>query len=616
MKLGARLAIVLVAVVACYAVADHALQRWLLVPTFAELEQREGERAVERVELALEHELAQVARLAEAVATRDASRWPLAAELDAAGVQVFLACSSDGRVEASRVVAPADRAPVELRAFPTGALSTSHWVFSPLRPGAPVRGLCDTERGTLLVAACSQGDSPTARRFVLGRFLDGDVVARLAAATRTQLAVWPLDAADMPAEERALVDRVTATSGGVARVTREGALRSYGTLDDARGQPAFLCAVDLPRTISAHGETVTRYALVSTLAAGLLLVLALMLSLRRIVVGPLARLTAHAEAIGASDDLTRRLVVERSDELGTLSREFDAMVGKLARSREQVVETARAAGMSEIATGILHNVGNVLNSVNVSHELASTQVRESKVVLLEKLAGVVEQHGADLPRWIAEDPQGKRFGAFFSGLARQLAQERASVAAELEWLGEGVRHIRALVDAQQNYATQGRLEEPTAVEPELRRAAALSQNAPGAAANVDVRVECAEGLTLRTDRHRLLDILVNLTQNARQALAERCDGRPTLVLRASAGPSGIVQIDIEDNGVGIAPEHKSQLFRHGFTTKPTGHGFGLHASANAATQLGGRITAHSDGPGRGARFTLELPGRESVARAA
>jgi signal transduction histidine kinase len=616
MKLGTRLAVVLVAVVACYALADHALQRWLLVPTFQELERAEGARAVERVEQALEHELAELARLCEAVATRVAGDWPAAAELDAAGVQVFFACDGDGRVETARVVDPTDGAPVALREFPSHALSTSHWVYSPLRPGAPVRGLWETERGTLLVAACSVGEDAGARRFVLGRFLDEHVVDRLAATTRSKVAFWPLDAESMPAADRARVDSVTATSGGVSRVTEQGALRCYGTLDDARGQPAYLSAVDLPRTISAHGETTARYALVSTLAAGLLLVLALMFSLRRIVVGPLARLTAHAVDIGATDDLTRRLVVERTDEIGTLSREFDAMVGKLARSREQVVETARLAGMSEIATGILHNVGNVLNSVNVSHELASARVRESKLALLERLAGLVEQHRGDLAHWIEHDPQGRRFAEFFAGLVRQLAQERTAIGSELESLGEGVRHIRALVDAQQSYATQGRLEEPTPVEAELRRAAQLSESAPGAAKGVEVHIECDEGLTLRTDRHRLLDILVNLTQNARQALAERCDGRPTIVLRAKAGPLGIVRIDVEDNGGGVAPQNLSQLFRHGFTTRPNGHGFGLHASANAATQLGGRITAHSEGQGRGACFTLELPGRETVARAA
>ncbi|TAJ23674.1 MAG: HAMP domain-containing protein, partial [Planctomycetota bacterium] len=404
MKLGTRLAVVLVAVVACYALADHALQRWLLVPTFRELERREGARAVERVEQALEHELAELARLCAAVATRDAANWPAAAELDAAGVQLFFACAGDGRVEASRVVDADSGAPAPLREFPSRALSTSHWVYSPLRPGAPVHGLWETERGTLLVAACSVGQDASARRFVLGRFLDDHVVGRLGATTRSKVAFWPLDAQRMPAADRALVDRVTATNDGVSRVTEQGVLRSYGTLDDARGQPAYLCAVDLPRTISAHGETTARYALVSTLAAGLLLVLALMFSLRRIVVGPLARLTAHAVEIGASDDLSRRLVVERTDEIGTLSREFDAMVGKLARSREQVVETARAAGMSEIATGILHNVGNVLNSVNVSHELASAQLRESKLALLERLVGLVEAHRSDLARWIEHDP--------------------------------------------------------------------------------------------------------------------------------------------------------------------------------------------------------------------
>jgi two-component system NtrC family sensor kinase len=59
--------------------------------------------------------------------------------------------------------------------------------------------------------------------------------------------------------------------------------------------------------------------------------------------------------------------------------------------------------------------------------------------------------------------------------------------------------------------------------------------------------------------------------------------------------------------VGIAPENLTRIFSHGFTTRTDGHGFGLHSAALAAQQMGGRLTAQSDGPGRGATFTLELP---------
>ena len=115
---------------------------------------------------------------------------------------------------------------------------------------------------------------------------------------------------------------------------------------------------------------------------------------------------------------------------------------------------------------------------------------------------------------------------------------------------------------------------------------------------------------LVTDRHKVLQILVNLVNNARQAVKEAPMRR--LVVRAAA-TSQRVAISVIDTGVGIAPEHVDRVFQHGFTTKPDGHGFGLHASANAARQLGGALSASSAGLGAGATFRLELPLQRSAA---
>ena len=89
-----------------------------------------------------------------------------------------------------------------------------------------------------------------------------------------------------------------------------------------------------------------------------------------------------------------------------------------------------------------------------------------------------------------------------------------------------------------------------------------------------------------------------------------CDdsGRPDKQLLVQVKGAGErVRIAIIDNGVGIAPENMAKLFRHGFTTREAGHGFGLHSGALTARELGGSLTARSDGPGCGAAFVLELP---------
>lgn len=109
------------------------------------------------------------------------------------------------------------------------------------------------------------------------------------------------------------------------------------------------------------------------------------------------------------------------------------------------------------------------------------------------------------------------------------------------------------------------------------------------------------------DRHKTLQILTNLIHNARQAVCAQSTGERWLRLGIRPGAGGRVEIVVQDNGVGIAAENLTRIFAHGFTTKPDGHGFGLHSGALAATEMGGALRVASEGVGRGATFTLDLP---------
>ena len=105
----------------------------------------------------------------------------------------------------------------------------------------------------------------------------------------------------------------------------------------------------------------------------------------------------------------------------------------------------------------------------------------------------------------------------------------------------------------------------------------------------------------------MLQILVNLIRNAKYALDDRGHSDKRMTLRIGLNGNNTVKIAVIDNGIGIPAEHLTRIFEHGFTTRKEGHGFGLHNGALAAKDLGGSLTAHSDGPGKGAMFTLELP---------
>jgi signal transduction histidine kinase len=279
---------------------------------------------------------------------------------------------------------------------------------------------------------------------------------------------------------------------------------------------------------------------------------------------------------------------------------------ELDRLNQRLLETSRQAGMAEVATGVLHNVGNVLNSVNVSAHLVMDRLRESKIDSLPKLAGLFEEHAGDLGPFLARDPRGRRVPGYIGSLAKHLSEERAFVLGELEGLRKHIDHIKDIVAMQQNYAKVSGLVET--VRPTQLVEDALQMNA-GALARHGVKVSREFGVVppMAVEKHKVLQILVNLIRNAKYALDE--SGREEKWLRIGVGATaeGRVRIEVRDNGVGIAAENLTRVFQHGFTTRKDGHGFGLHSGALTAQELGGSLTAHSEGPGTGATFTLELP---------
>jgi signal transduction histidine kinase len=287
----------------------------------------------------------------------------------------------------------------------------------------------------------------------------------------------------------------------------------------------------------------------------------------------------------------------------------------LERTRElrevqaELVTTARQAGMAEIATNVLHNVGNVLNSVNISAGLVSSRMRDSKARGLVKAVQLINDHAADLGDYLTRDEKGKLLPGYLNKLAAALAEEQQSVVEELGLLARSVDHIKDIVATQQSHAGAASVVEALQIQDLLEDA--LRMNAGSLARHqVAVVKEFADVPVLLLDKHLVLQILVNLISNAKQAMGETIDRPHQIILRvdiAEVADGRRLRIRVEDDGEGIAPENLGRLFTHGFTTRKNGHGFGLHSCVLAAKEMGGTLTAQSEGPGRGAIFTLELP---------
>lgn len=307
-------------------------------------------------------------------------------------------------------------------------------------------------------------------------------------------------------------------------------------------------------------------------------------------------------------------VKERTHELQEQMEAKEKAHAELAEAQQRLVEASRQAGMAEVATGVLHNVGNVLNSVNVSANLVLDRLRESKIANLPKLAGLLEENTMDLGRFFTSDPRGRQVPGYLNSLAKHLGEEQTFVLGELEALRKHIDHIKDIVAMQQEYAKVSGVTETVAVAQLVEDA--LQLNA-GALARHGVKVvrEFEPVPAIAVEKHKVLQVLVNLIRNAKYALEETRTGDKRLCIRIRGRAGGRVQIEVIDNGVGIPPENLTRIFSHGFTTRKGGHGFGLHSGALAAKELGGSLVAHSDGIGTGATFTLELPQSRVVGRA-
>ncbi|WNG20791.1 ATP-binding protein [Cystobacter fuscus] len=427
---------------------------------------------------------------------------------------------------------------------------------------------------------------------------------------------------------RGILEHMKSTGAGQGAF----ALPEYGeyvAVARMRGTGWFFATIQPEHVVTQAALNAARLVL---LLGMLSLVLELALAywvLREQITRPLLGFT-QATARIAAGEFKVELDIQRQDELGQLARAFRVMADRIQhreeelrvanegleqrveeRTRElkdvhqQLVQTARRTGMAEIATNVLHNVGNVLNSVYTSSQVAKERVTEMRLEQVTRVATMLQERQSDLSSFL-QDERGRHLLPFLNKLGQNLVDERREVLSLLDDVGRYSEHIGEIVKVQQDYARLPRMREPVLlaqlVEDSLRiNSAGLSRHQ----VKLERRLEALPPVL--TDKHKLLMILVNLVSNAKYALDHVPTNERLLRLKLERATNDRVRIELHDNGIGIAPEMLTRIFQFGFTTRAEGHGFGLHSSALAAQELGGTLAVHSEGPGKGATFTLEIP---------
>ena len=496
--------------------------------------------------------------------------------------------------------------------------------------GYPMLGNASPVLRDAVVRRTGKASLPEARRLAENNLLDSDLDAtvvriesklvgmrsvpsglELELQTGTRTFVARLDITTnlmqpIPAGSRLQLTGVYAGRGGDRSVGRD--IDSFELLLNS---PADVQVLELP-----SWWTLQRILMVVGALVGVLLLAFVWISgLRRQVEQQTRKLKDEIEEHKRTEiQLTReieerkRTQAELEEKKVSLENEIETrkqMEKEIEHVHRQLLDTSRRAGMAEIATNVLHNVGNVLNSVNVSTNLLAQRVKKSRLSSFPRVVAMLQEHAHDLGAFVTSDAKGKLVPTYLAKLSENLLAEQEATIGELNSLRGNVEHINEIVAMQQNYARVGGVKEiinvVNLVEDSLRmNESALSRH------RVEVVREFENVPPLNVDKHKILQILMNLVRNAKQACqeSERADKR--LTVRVANG-EGRIKISVIDNGVGILPENLTRIFNHGFTTRKDGHGFGLHSGALAAKEMGGSLNVRSDGPGRGAAFTLELP---------
>jgi two-component system NtrC family sensor kinase len=374
--------------------------------------------------------------------------------------------------------------------------------------------------------------------------------------------------------------------------------------------------------------------------------------LQKFVSVPILNLATTAEHISQNRDFSVRVEKVADDEIGSLYTAFNRMLeqieageGELRRSYDELeqrvqdrtarlseandilshevaerkkaeeelrdlqaqhIDAARRAGMAEIATSVLHNVGNVLNSVNVAAALIRDKLKKSGVSDLKSATDLLSQHVDDAGQFLSSDPRGKHLPRFLIQLSQKMSADETLMVAEVKTLSENIEHIKGIVTLQQSYAGVSGMIEQLSLTGLVDDAIRINSQSV-ARHKIEIEREFEELPPLQTEKQKVLQILVNIISNAKYAVMAADIPLGTIKVRVTRAGPDRVRVAVIDNGVGIQPENLTRIFSHGFTTRKDGHGFGLHSAANLAREMGGSLTVSSQGAGQGATFTLELP---------
>jgi sensor domain CHASE-containing protein len=598
---------------------DYGIQRLVIMPNFHELERAEASKNITRVIEAINRELQLVS-----MAVCDWAYWdPMyqfatdrntefldstlnETALQNAHVNLMNVYDAGHSLVWGKAMDLDSDASLDLGIFSAERLPDGHPLINVSDVESEVTGVIDTPHGPMLIAAkpilTNERKGPASGTFVMGRFLNEAAVRQIGEQTRLSLSVLPHEAVE-PVEPMTRPAGHSLPQTPIRLEIANNLTVAKTTIGDLSGQPLLTIRVATPRVMEARGEAAMHFALLSIGGAGLLLIIVLLLMLHRTIIRPIGQLTAHAIRVGESDDLRIRLGFRRKDEIGALGREFDSMTDRLAEARRRLVDQSYHSGIAEMASGVLHNIGNAITPMNVRLATLREELNDAPTAEMEMALGELSSDATDPGR--RED-----LTKFVELAGSELASLVTRMEGEISTIAQQVSHVQQILSDQERYSRATRVLEPVNMEVITREASAMLAPEMQRTMAIQVSPSVSQVGDVLASRVVLQQLVTNLLVNAAESIltSESREGRLVVTgekVKLDGAPCA--HIRFEDNGQGITSEDLKRMFERSFSTKNRGSGLGLHWSANTVNALKGRLYAESEGPGKGLSMHLILP---------
>jgi len=616
MSLHMKIIVIVLAVVSFYAAFDYASQYFLVLPSFVALEHNEAQSTMRRYIGALRREISNLDKFTKNQAASDEtyqflkdqnsdySNTNLSVEsLTKNELNLIYICDITGKVVWGEIRDLETNDTIQLDELPAGLWPQTHPLLGHKTVQSSIAGIFLTQRGPMLIASrpiiTSRNEGPVRGTFITGRFLNNSVLAAAPAQTLVDLKMWTIADGSVPAKERGVLNHIKAESQFYIRKGRDNLLHVYTLFPDIQKVPALLMRADIHRDTRAKGIAwLIRSNLLSNLTAGLSVMLVLLLLLRYILVAPIKKLTNHVVAIGKGKDMSARLSMQRSDEIGTLAQEFNRMVERLTQARKKLLEQSYSLGKAEMASRVLDETRKRAAELEKAYRKLENANQE-----LQNFAHVVS-HDLKAPlrgikliaTWILTDYADK-----FDEDGRK---QMNSLSSRVEWMYK-------LIEGVLEYSRVGHVKEER-VEVDLNKVVPEIIDAVAPPENIAITIENKLPV-IECEQTRITQVFENLLSNA----VKYTDKPQSQIKIGCVEEDNFWKFSVADNGPGIEEKHFERIFQIFQAVAPRNEfestGVGLTVTKRIVELYNGKIWVESK-VGEGSTFFFTLPKQEIGAK--